>query len=73
MTSFITFQFSQSTAQDEQDYFTGSTRVKPEVRQSALPAGTYRVVDGTLCRVVDGAPPTLQAEPKTTPRDARDE
>jgi hypothetical protein len=51
-------QISLSTADDEANYFTGnpSPPVKPDPNR-LLPAGTYRVLDGQLYRVVPGVSP----------------
>lgn len=58
-TSLLTdFQFSLSTAEDERNYFSGSTPApQPEVApEDVLPPGTYRVIDGQLYRVAAGVP-----------------
>jgi len=51
-------QISLSTADEEANYFTGSPipSVVPNLDR-LLPAGTYRVIDGQLCRVVPGVSP----------------
>lgn len=51
-------QFSLSTAEDEKNYFSGSTPPPhPELSpENALPPGTYRVIDGQLFRVAAGVP-----------------
>ena len=59
MTMLFAQQLTQSTADDARDYFTGTVRTQGRSFESALPPGNYRVVDGLLCRVVDGVPPGL--------------
>ena len=54
-------QFSQSTAEDARDYFSGASGVGSVPPQASLPAGVYRVIDGSLRRVVAGVPPELEA------------
>ena len=59
--SFTFEQFYVSTAEDERNYFTeiaGEERT-PARESKALPAGTYRVLDGQLYRIVPGIPPNL--------------
>jgi hypothetical protein len=51
-------QISLSTADDEANYFTGIP-IPSVVPDSArlLPAGTYRIIDGQLCRILPGVSP----------------
>lgn len=53
-------QLSLSTAEEESNYFTGQVEVsvKPEP-DVILPPGTYRVVEGSLYRIVSPAPRTI--------------
>jgi hypothetical protein len=59
--NFVAEQLSVSTAEEENNYFTGQ---QPPVMQLdpnvILPAGTYRVLAGRLYRVVDGIPPSIE-------------
>lgn len=60
MSELTVFQISLSTADDEVNYFTGSA--PPPFRLDSdpnrlLPPGTYRVLDGRLCRIVSGVAP----------------
>ena len=53
-------QISVSTAEEENNYFTGQPEASVEPRPNAiLPPGTYRVIDGELYRVVDSVPLTI--------------
>lgn len=53
-------QFSLSTAEDEQNYFTGQPDpIQPDPSAVLIP-GVYRVIDGRLYRIVGGLPPELQ-------------
>ena len=58
MNELTVLQFSLSTADDEANYFTGSpvASVAPDLSH-LLPAGTYRVIDGQLCRILPGISP----------------
>ena len=57
MNEFVFEQFSISTAEDEQNYFTGQMEVTVQSNPNAiLPPGMYRVIDGSLYRVLGGAP-----------------
>jgi hypothetical protein len=60
MNEFVINQpFSMSTADDEKNYVTGEQDTLPlQVRAEIMLAeGTYRVIDGELCRIVGGLPP----------------
>jgi hypothetical protein len=60
--NFIATQFFQTTAEDARDYFNSVFRVgspHQAIPQVSLPAGMYRVIDGSLRRVVPGIPPEL--------------
>jgi hypothetical protein len=64
-------QISVSTADEERNYFSGS--VKPEAPTqsgSAMPTGTYRVVDGMLYLILPSAPAFSQ--PPSAERDHAD-
>ncbi len=51
---------SVTTAEDENNYFTGQPEASVEPRPSEiLPAGNYRVIAGNLYRVVDTVSPTI--------------
>lgn len=67
MTRFISEQLSVSTAQEENNYFTGQppAQLRPNLN-AILPPGLYRILDGRLYRVLEGVPPVLYA-----PRDQR--
>jgi hypothetical protein len=53
-------QLAVSTAEDEHNYFTGQPEVPVRPNPNGiLPAGTYRVIDGALYRVVGGTPSKL--------------
>jgi hypothetical protein len=52
---FISEQLSVSTAQEEQNYFTGQPPTPFQSNPNdVLPPGTYRVIGGQLYRVVEG-------------------
>jgi hypothetical protein len=54
----IVLQISLSTADDEANYFTGDPAPSVGPKPSRLlPAGTYRVLDGQLYRVLPGISP----------------
>jgi len=57
---FTSQQLSVSTAEEENNYFTGQppTWLMPDPSQ-ILPSGLYRVIDGRLYRVIDGLPMTV--------------
>lgn len=61
---FVVEQLSVSTAEDEQNYFsdTPPTAHQPSPN-SILPAGLYRVVDGSLYRLVGGGGPGTALPP----------
>lgn len=51
---FTAEQMSISTAEDELNYFSGYAQPKAQIPTgSAMPTGTYRVVDGVLWRIVN--------------------
>lgn len=57
MSGFVSGVFVGTTADDERSYFSGEIqpRALPFMGQGALlEPGEYRVVDGTLCRIVSG-------------------
>ena len=63
MIELVQLQIALSTAEEEQNYFTGPTsraQIAPAPRQHAT--GTYRVVDGELYLIVPGAPPVSPPE-----------
>jgi hypothetical protein len=64
VTTFSAFQFSLSTAEDARSYFSGAAGPTPEEQQQPLPDGSYRVVDGVLCRVLPGVPQRLDDAPR---------
>ena len=60
MSKLIIEQVSVSTAEDENNYFTGQPEASVVPRPSEiLPPGNYRVIAGNLYRVVDSVPPTI--------------
>jgi hypothetical protein len=62
MSEFTFEQLSVSTAEDENNYFTGQQEVALQPNpNSILPPGTYRVIEGSLYRVMRGAPLALPA------------
>jgi hypothetical protein len=75
MSEYVTEFFTATTADDERNYFHGD--VQPDVGESPfekapLPPGTYRVIDGRLCRILAGLPTEdvhdrLRAAAKQTP------
>jgi len=59
MNEYVTEFFTATTAEDEENYFYGAE--KPDVRdvpfqEARLGPGTYRVIDGVLCRILAGLP-----------------
>ncbi len=59
---FVVEQISVSTAEEEQNYFTGQQEVTVRPNPSAiLPPGVYRVIDGSLYLIMCGLPPMLPA------------
>ena len=59
MSRFTVKQFSVSTAEDERNYFTGEFESLVQPNPTAiLPPGFYRVIDGSIYRIVGVAPPT---------------
>ena len=63
-------QLSLSTADSERTYFTGegTPDVYSALRQTSVPTGTFRVVEGRLIRIVSGIPPQLQGKLREKPR-----
>ena len=60
MSKLVTEQMSVTTADDENNYFTGQPQASVEPTPSEiLPPGNYRVIAGYLYRVVDSVPPTI--------------
>ena len=60
MSELISEQISVSTAEDEHNYFTGQPEFPVRPNPNAiLPPGTYRVIEGSLYRVIRGVPPKL--------------
>ncbi len=60
MSEFISEQISVSTAEDEHNYFTGQPDFLVRPNPNAIrPPGTYRVIEGSLYRVISGVPPKL--------------
>jgi hypothetical protein len=59
--SFIVEQMSVSTAEEEQLYFTGAMQGKEiEHRTNTMPAGIYRIVNGSLYRILPGTSDLLE-------------
>ena len=60
MMKLTTEQISVSTAEEENNYFTGQPEapVRP-CPNAILPPGTYRVIDGELYRIVFSGPDTV--------------
>jgi hypothetical protein len=59
MTEFVTEFFTATTAEDQRNYFYGNEQsdVRDFPAEGVLLApGTYRVVDGILCRILSGLP-----------------
>jgi hypothetical protein len=58
MSTLVIEQLSVSTAEDENNYFTGQQNVIEQPEPSkVLPAGLYRVIEGQLYRVIGGVAP----------------
>lgn len=47
-------QCTDTTADDERNYFFGDTQQAPTAPGPQLPPGSYRVIDGVLCRIISG-------------------
>jgi len=64
--SFVEFQISLSTAEEEQNYFSEFSRAVPTVEKpsAVLLPGTYRVIDGSLYQVLPGIPPMVPLAPE---------
>ncbi|MBM4036054.1 MAG: hypothetical protein FJ291_30340 [Planctomycetes bacterium] len=59
MNEFVTEFFTATTAEDQDNYFYGVERSEVPARTTEgarLAPGTYRVVDGMLCRILSGLP-----------------
>ena len=55
-------QLAISTAEDERNYFTGEQEISLQPNPNAiLPPGTYRVIEGSLYRIMGGIPPKFPA------------
>ena len=62
MNCFISEQLSVSTAEEENNYFTGQPPAIIQLNLNAiLPPGMYRVIDGRLYRVVDGVSAVMRS------------
>jgi hypothetical protein len=61
VTKFVSDQFWLSTAEHASNYFTGLRSDPARPVQTVLQPGTYRVIDGVLCRIIPGVPPDLAA------------
>lgn len=55
---FVCYQISQTTAEEERNYFYQTAPLDPVEDGSAhvMPPGEYRVIDGQIYRIVDGTP-----------------
>jgi len=57
MINFVFEDFSVTTAEDEQNYFTGQQELPIHTNPSVMvPPGTYRIIDGELYRINQGSP-----------------
>ena len=58
MSELVTEFFTATTAEDQENYFYGESQERtPSLSEIIdLAPGAYRVIDGTLCRVVSGLP-----------------
>lgn len=62
--SYSIEQLSVSTAEEELNYFFRPTQEKSQVESgSAMPSGTYRVVDGSLYLILPGVPALPESIP----------
>ena len=53
-------QLAYSTADIEEQYFSGLVSYRDGISPTLLPAGVYRVVAGELVQVVSGVPPSVR-------------
>jgi hypothetical protein len=60
--------FSLSTADEERNVVTDAPSPMASVRQMGVQPGQYRVIDGQLCRIVEGVPPTWPGRSSTPAR-----
>lgn len=56
---FTATRFTLSTADEERNLFDGESSPAVQLRQIGVQPGQYRVINGLLCRIVEGTPPTL--------------
>ena len=57
MTDYVTEFFASTTAEDQRAFFSGEVQEQAPilVSRGAPPAkGTYRVIDGNLCKIITG-------------------
>jgi hypothetical protein len=57
MNNFTDFRFSKTTADDQDNYFTGEVQPQYEIQigeSRELSAGNYRVIDGELLPILSG-------------------
>jgi hypothetical protein len=55
---FTGFRFTLSTADEERNVVTDLPTPPVSSRSISIQPGQYRVIDGSLCRVIGGLPPT---------------
>lgn len=59
MNFFLTEFFTNSTAEDESNYFYSDahqTPVKSEREYDPIPPGQYRIINGNMCKIASGLP-----------------
>jgi hypothetical protein len=64
VTRYTFTQFSLSTAEHAENYFSGEQGSFARPTQTALAPGLYRVIDGALTRIVPGIPNELASHPE---------
>ena len=72
MIGFVCYQISQSTAEEEASYFTGE--IEPAWQPNAntvLPAGSYRVINGQIYRILPGVASPKVASSLRCPEDVQ--
>ncbi|HDO25521.1 MAG TPA: hypothetical protein ENG95_02600 [Nitrospirae bacterium] len=60
MNEFTVYSFSETSAEDQENYFSGDLHMRTQAFQGAtpkLPTGVYRVIEGELKYIISGLSP----------------